>query len=638
MKILLLVLCTAAFFCTNAQKQKLVDSLIKVADLAPDSLKMKIYGDIGWEMKDLDAEKALVFIDKGIAIATKLNSQKYIAQGYNDKGAVQFLLGKKDAALQSYNQSLKIREALNDKNGLASLYNKIGILHNTSGKYDLAIEMQLKCIKYYEEIKDTLKQVSTNNNLAELYNKLGKIDESLTYSNHNLKLLTNKKESPLVGATYLIMANTYLLNSNYVLAEKYYNIALPILKKFEVNNELASGLNNFGSLYEKQNNQEAAYQKYEEAYNLAKSKNNIRGAAVYLTNMGIVEVNQNKLTEAEEHLTAAKLLTDSSNQMAQLINVYKGMAKLYVKKKDEQKAIYYINAMDSLRSDLFSDNMTAQFAEMQTKYETEKKESQIKSQQLALRNKQLWIFGILGFLGLITLAGLLYFNKFKAKKQAELSQVKLQQQEEKTNAIIEAEEKERIRVARELHDGVGQLMSASRLTLGNLEADNTLNPSQQAAVFNSVKMVDDAIKELRSVSHNMLPNALLRNGLVSAMREFVQQLNQQATIKIGFETAGLDSPLPQNKEAVLYRILQELMQNIIKHAQATQVNISFIGDAKEATLMVEDNGKGFDVNNTKNFEGIGLKNIMSRVQFIKGEVHWDSTIGKGTTVTVEMPI
>lgn len=137
----------------------------------------------------------------------------------------------------------------------------------------------------------------------------------------------------------------------------------------------------------------------------------------------------------------------------------------------------------------------------------------------------------------------------------------------------------------------------------------------------------------------MMPNALLKSGLVSAVREFINKISSSGSLKINLEIIGLTNRLQQTVETVLFRVLQELINNIIKHAQTTEVSIQLIRHETELTILIEDNGIGFDVEKILGKEGgIGLKNIQSRVTFLNGEVYFDSHINKGTTVTIEIPL
>src|SRR5207253_6664015 len=136
---------------------------------------------------------------------------------------------------------------------------------------------------------------------------------------------------------------------------------------------------------------------------------------------------------------------------------------------------------------------------------------------------------------------------------------------------------------------------------------------------------------------NMMPNALLKSGLAKAVRDFINKLNTQS-IRIELEIIGLEERLENTIETVLYRIIQENVSNIIRHSKASHVNLQLIRHENEITVMIEDNGVGFDASKINDFEGIGLKNIQSRVAYLNGTVNFDSVPGRGTTTTIEIPL
>lgn len=207
-----------------------------------------------------------------------------------------------------------------------------------------------------------------------------------------------------------------------------------------------------------------------------------------------------------------------------------------------------------------------------------------------------------------------------------------------TRSVISAEENERKRIAADLHDGVGQMMSAAKMNLSAFENEIPFKDVSQRLAFEKVlELVDESCREIRSVSHQMMPNALLKSGLANAVREFIDKIDNRI-IKITLHAAGLQERLDSNVETVLYRVIQECVNNVIKHSGANALDISLIKDSDGIAATIEDNGKGFDTTDKEKFEGIGLKNIISRITFLKGTVEFDSSPGKGTLVAIHVPL
>jgi two-component system NarL family sensor kinase len=222
----------------------------------------------------------------------------------------------------------------------------------------------------------------------------------------------------------------------------------------------------------------------------------------------------------------------------------------------------------------------------------------------------------------------LLYNRSKIKQQAILQQTVMRQQKLAMEAVIEAEEKKRKRIARDLHNGVGQMMSAAQMNLSLLEKHINFYSSEKA-----VALVDESCREVRSVSHNMMPNALIKTGLASAVRAFIEQI-ETPYLKVQVYTESLNETINKNTETVLYRVLQARVNNVVKHSGGTNLDIALIKDESGINTTIEDKGKGFNTNDKNKFTGIGLDNIQKRIDFLKGTIEWQSSPGAGTLVAV----
>jgi signal transduction histidine kinase len=297
------------------------------------------------------------------------------------------------------------------------------------------------------------------------------------------------------------------------------------------------------------------------------------------------------------------------------------------------------------RDSMMNMELQKQIAEMQVRYETEKKERLLKEQELQLAQSQLDVQRRNILIGTITalalLLGLLAFlayRRYQWKQEARLQAAVLAQQESATKAVLEAEETERQRIAKDLHDGVGQLMSVAKMNLSAFEARYPFSTQEDRLKFDKIiQLVDESCSEVRTVSHNMMPNALLKKSLGGAVREFISKLDSKQ-LAAHLYTEGLDEGLDPAVETVLYRVIQECVNNVIKHAQATSLDISIARETNQVTITIEDNGKGFDPGKMAGSEGLGLKNIRTRIAYLKGNVDFDSAPGRGTLVAIYVPV
>jgi signal transduction histidine kinase len=182
------------------------------------------------------------------------------------------------------------------------------------------------------------------------------------------------------------------------------------------------------------------------------------------------------------------------------------------------------------------------------------------------------------------------------------------------------------------------MMSAAKMNLSAFESEIAFNSDEQKGSFEKIiKLIDDSCKEVRHVSHNMMANVLVKNSLAAAIRDFIDKIDKK-TLVIHLFMEGLDQRFDSNAETVLYRIIQECVNNVIKHAQASEMDISIIRDEDGISATIEDNGKGFNVSEGEKFEGVGLKNMRTRIEYLKGTIEFDSAEGRGTAVSVFVPV
>ena len=208
----------------------------------------------------------------------------------------------------------------------------------------------------------------------------------------------------------------------------------------------------------------------------------------------------------------------------------------------------------------------------------------------------------------------------------------LEEREQRTRAVVEAEEHERVRIARELHDCVLQLLAAARLNISRLESSVI-----HEALQTGLQLFDESAREVRSISHAMMPSALSSKGLVEAITGFVQKISKGG-LHGSVDASAMEGRLTSEQEAILFRVIQELIGNILRHAKATVFSVQFVRHEHTLSILVEDDGRGMLGDMAGNAEGIGMKNVRTRVHYLGGEVYWDSQTGKGTTVNIEIPL
>jgi signal transduction histidine kinase len=223
----------------------------------------------------------------------------------------------------------------------------------------------------------------------------------------------------------------------------------------------------------------------------------------------------------------------------------------------------------------------------------------------------------------------------KELQEQRILEMERQQQLLAMQSVLQGQEEERSRLARDLHDGVGGLLSGIKLSLAGMKGNVYLPEQSAQSLSNVILQLDHSISELRRVSHNMMPEALIRYGLREALENYCANINISGAIKVQLQTYGMDQRLEQSVEIVLYRIVQELLNNVVRHARATQVLVQLIRKQDRFSLTVEDDGIGFDNQLANAGAGAGMANIRARAEYLGGTVDIHSAPGQGTSVNVE---
>lgn len=226
------------------------------------------------------------------------------------------------------------------------------------------------------------------------------------------------------------------------------------------------------------------------------------------------------------------------------------------------------------------------------------------------------------------------YKRNKALQSQKIAQLEKENEVANMYSMIEGQEAERKRVAKDLHDGLGSLLSTIKAHFSNLSGE-IVNQDKQQVYHRTNEMIDAASDEVRRISHNLMPGALWLGGLKVAIEQLGYELNDSNVFEVHVEIIGCNEDMDEGQEVFLYRIVQEALNNIVKHADASKVLIQLSETQHEYHLLVEDDGKGFDV--SKAHAGLGLNSIRSRVDHLHGTLDVDSRKNIGTTLTVHLP-
>lgn len=549
-----------------------------------------------------------------------------------------FQLKNFDSTIDVGNKALTMARKNTDSVSVAEIMRHVGVASYFKGNYDVAALNFQSAIAILEKSNQPAKLAPVYNELAKLYRKTRDLDRALQHYNKADALYRQLKDSAGIAMILNESGVVFEYREDFNEAIRRYSSSLDIAVKKGDSLSVSYSLSNIAGVYVIQKKFDFAERNLLRALHIRELLKDSFAIALTYSDLGVAMNGKGDYLKAIQYL-------DQSNRMAEHLkypelqsNNYNELSSVAQKKGDFQQAFSYFLKRSAIRDSLYALEKTKQIEELNARYESAQREKEIQQQKNRIRFQNLLIVGITGLVLLTGLLLLSWYRRSKLRQETAMKTELMQQQEQAIRAVMEAEENERQRIAKDLHDGVGQMMSAAKMNLSAFESELKFDNEEQRHSFEKViNLVDESCREVRTVSHVMMPNALLKNNLGDAIREFTGKLNQKE-LRISVYTEGLDERLDSNIETMLYRVVQECVNNTIKHARASTLDISLIRDKDGISGTIEDNGKGFDAGNPEIMKGIGMKNISSRIEYLKGTVDVDSAPGRGTVVGLHIPL
>ncbi len=548
-----------------------------------------------------------------------------------------FGTGDYEQSLSIFQKTLTQAIQSGDKNKAVRIHFNIGKIYGQLGKPLESLQSYQSSEKLAEEIGDQSSKAKALNNIGALYREQMNFPQALIYHAKAETIALVIKDSLTIADCANNKGIVFEMQKMFDTAAAYYQTALNIYKKINNTQRVSIALNNLGVMHKQMGRYKDAIDCYKQALEIAEKAGDKFVIAANNVNIASTLNKTNNFTEALLYNNKGFVIAEEIGALDILIAAADNMAVEYAGQNNYVKAYEWQQKHAIYNDSLINIERNKQMADAEAKYQTAQKEKLIQEQKFQLAKKNYWLFGSAGALLLICLLGYTNYRRYKLRQETKLQEAIIIQQDLSTKAILEAEENERKRIAQELHDGVGQMMSAAKMNLSAFESDIQLQTEQQKMAYEKiVSLVDESCKEVRSVSHQMMPNALLKKGLANAIREFIDKIDSRV-LKVDLYSEGLNERIDGNTETVLYRVVQECVNNVIKHSGANQLDISLIKDSDGISVTIEDNGKGFDLSQKENIEGIGLKNMRTRIEYLKGTIEFDSTPSKGTLVAIHVP-
>ncbi|MBC7587357.1 MAG: sensor histidine kinase [Chitinophagaceae bacterium] len=651
--ILFIAFAKPAFADHQMKRDSLFQELAKAKE---DSNKALILLSIGYTYERNKPDSAVYFYTACNELSKKLHfiigQIRYIAC-YTELLDLQ---NKYDRSLALNMQGLELAKSIHNNKRIAGSYNNIAVTYFHLRDYE-------KCVSYYLIAKQMFEEMKDEKHLAVLFSNLAQVYAAMQQKNglayeYGIKAITIAKK----GSDEFTLEEALVNTSNVLIRLKHYDSALLLLKEaIELAKKLddkisqVNALVTMNDIYVTIGNYALVQTNANQMNALANEIGNKEGIAQSMFYQSKYQFHQKDFASAKT-LAVSALDTAKSNKLNNIIG------KTYLLLSDIDLAMgnqigYNANRQlsDSMQEVILSDKILKNTEEFEVKYSLDKKQSEIndlnnqqKIHKLTLKQRRTIIIALIITLAVIAFAGLLFYRNAQKKKKLLLIDATVKQQriwkleKEKqlsaTQSILQGQEEERKRLAKDLHDGLGGILSSTKHAFNNMKTNLIITPESAVAFDRSMAMLDKSISELRRVSHNMMPEALLRFGLDTALKDYCNNINQNGSVQLSYQSFEMDDDtVATNKASVVYRIVQELLNNILKHAQAKNALVQLVRKNESLSITVEDDGRGFDASILQANDGIGYLNLQNRVTYLNGTMDIQTALGKGTSVNIEIP-
>ncbi|SEH37583.1 tetratricopeptide repeat-containing sensor histidine kinase [Chryseobacterium culicis] len=613
----------------------------------PDPSKANAFFLLSNYYRNSDSVLSKKYLDTGRILAQ--NHPFFTAKYYYYEGQYNLDRNKKKASV-SYQQAIRsLSKFKNEESDFlqALAWYSYGVSQKDKDGYVPLVKMML------EKSIPLVKKYKNSRNLGFLYTQLAVIltynaqfKKSEEYNNKALEILEkNYPDSAELFFTYLNSANNFCYQAHGDEAEKFLNKAEKLISPYPESSSNAFYYYSKTLLYiTRQKNAEALSVIDKGIFYAKKFNQNLLAQMFYFNKYDILKkLKRYKEAKAtlEDVLTEKSLAIDLNNRKT----FYKQLSLLNEELGNTKEALMWEQKYSRLNDSLNTENVKIEINKLESKFNTAEKERKIatlnaeknqKDLEVNKKNSYLWGMSLVLLLAFSLLIFLfIIFRKNKKISEQKIKEIKQQEELSLTKAILDGEERERERIARDLHDGLGGMLAGVKINFSTWSSSH-LHPEKDQEFYRILSQLDHSVSELRHVARNLMPESLLNFGLETALQDLCEFYIRK-NLDIDFQAIDIESKLPLNVQLNIYRIVQELLANAVKHAGASSILLQCSQSGKNFMITIEDNGKGFDKNIEKTSKSMGLRNLKNRVSYLKGKMEINSD-QQGTAINIELNI
>jgi two-component system, NarL family, sensor kinase len=643
--LMFMLICINVMSQTIENKHK-IDSLKKViSSVKVDTAKVWSLIALGNEIEGPEPDQAYKYYKEAEAISRKIKYPLGIVKAISNFTYILDIKGKSVESKPYYEEAL----ALTIKHKMGSLLQ--AKQYANLGTWYYRNEFMLDCVKNYKKAWE-LADIANNKDLsiqlkantATVFEKLRRYNDAIKLCDEVIAYAKNKKDF----ANEFNMIQCCHTKGNCLHdQDKYHEAIASYLESAKYSEKsqnletLASSYTNLAASYNRIDNTELSFKYAQKGLQIAKKLDDVLSIRTAYHAIGNYFFFKDQQDSAKKYFDLTLKLYDDNDIIDQKYEIIASLADWHLRNGNFKMYKKLAIKADSLEIQAHGDKVMQNTQELEVKYETEKKQNQILKLQYEKQRQNNLIYSLIAGLLVVSLVGFIgYRNINYRRKLAEKEILGFQKEKQltATESIIKGQEEERSRLAKDLHDGLGGILSSLKYSLTSMTGNFILTENSGKTFTKALETLETAISEMRRVAHSMMPEALLKFGLNDAILNFCEGINQHGKLQINFQAYGLENRLEQSVEITIFRIVQELLNNAMKHSKATKVLVQLTKTNETLVLTVEDNGKGFDKKLLEHNKGAGISNIESRVSYLNGQIEIDSNAVTGTSIIIEIPI
>ena len=639
----LLISILAVFLSFSKSYSQNTDSLKSLILSTEGKKKVDLLDVLSFAESQSQPQEALSHAQEAFTLATKLNYTQGQASSLHKMAVVYRFQGFYDKAIQYGDSALGYIENQNAESVSAAIYSNLAVSYRSKGDYEKALQAFQKAMDLHKALGQNSDVGIVLNSLGVMYMYLEDYPAALSYYQQAIaiqRVENNKKEvANILNNFAIVYANQGILDSSLF----YFQKSLGIEQELDNLKGISECINNIGAVYYYMGETDKAIAEIKKSYTIDSLLGDERGMVVGMNNIGEILNETGEPKKALEILKKSLQKARKIDSKSDIETAYANIANAYQILGNFEEAYNMLILYSSVHDSVLGEQQQTAIAQMETQYKTKEKEQQITIQNLEIEEqiaelsaRKYLIYGLVAMLVLLTISGILGYRAYNARKESELQRALAKEQEQRLDAVIDATEEERARMAKELHDGVGQQLTSLKLGISNFANNQSaITPGDANKLILLQKVADDSARDVRELSHQMMPKSLTELGLEAALRDMFVKSMEMAEIKYQFDAVNTGDRLNSKIEVNLYRVTQELVNNIIKHSRANLVKIDLVQTKRSVELNVEDNGKGFSVNKSN---GQGMTNMKTRINHVKGHIEFINLPQGGTRAEIRVPL